>query len=78
VVKSRKIRWTGFVAHTGLMRNAYRILVGKAERKRPRGGTSHKCEANIRMYLTEIMREYFGWIHLAQNVVNTVMKLQGP
>jgi hypothetical protein len=31
MIKSRRIRWTGHVAHMGEMRNAYNILVGKTK-----------------------------------------------
>jgi hypothetical protein len=34
VIKSRRMRWTGHVAHIEEMRNAYNILVGKHEGKR--------------------------------------------
>jgi hypothetical protein len=37
VIKSRRMRWAGHVAHMGGMRNVYRILVGKSERKRSLG-----------------------------------------
>jgi hypothetical protein len=33
VIKSRRMRWAGHLACRGEMRNAYRILVGKHERK---------------------------------------------
>jgi hypothetical protein len=36
-IKSRRIRWTGHVARVGQKRNAYEILVGKPEGKRPLG-----------------------------------------
>jgi hypothetical protein len=36
-IKSRRMRWTGYVARMGKKRNAYRILVGKSEGKRPLG-----------------------------------------
>jgi hypothetical protein len=36
IIQSR-IRWAGHVAHMGGMRSAYRVLVGKPERKRPFG-----------------------------------------
>jgi hypothetical protein len=32
-VKSRKMRWAGYVAGMGEMRNAHKVLVGKPERK---------------------------------------------
>jgi hypothetical protein len=34
VIKSRRMRWAGHVARMGLRRGAYRVLVGKTERKR--------------------------------------------
>jgi hypothetical protein len=36
-IKSRRMRWAGHVAQMGEARNAYRILVGKPEGKRPLG-----------------------------------------
>jgi hypothetical protein len=79
VIKSRKIRWTGHVAHTGEMRNTYNILVGKHEGKRSLRIPRHRWEDNIRMDFRER-----GWkvvIHLAENrdqlwtLVNTVMNI---
>jgi hypothetical protein len=35
MIKSRRMRWVGHVAHTGEIRNAYRILVGNPEEKKP-------------------------------------------
>jgi hypothetical protein len=37
MIKSRRIRWVGHLACMGHMRNAYKILVGKPERKRHSG-----------------------------------------
>jgi hypothetical protein len=37
VINSRKMRWVGHVAWIGEMRNAYCILDGKPEGKRPVG-----------------------------------------
>ena len=34
-LKSRRLRWTGHIAHMEQFRNAYRVLVGKPESKRP-------------------------------------------
>jgi hypothetical protein len=36
-IKSRRMRWAGHVARMGEKRNAYRLLVGKPEGKRPLG-----------------------------------------
>jgi len=49
-VKSRRMRW-GYVARMGEMRNAYKILVGKPERKTTLGRRRHIWEDNIRMDL---------------------------
>jgi hypothetical protein len=37
IIKSRRMRWAWHVARMGEKRNAYRILVGKSEGKRPLG-----------------------------------------
>jgi hypothetical protein len=37
MIKSRMMRWTGHVVRMGEKRNAYRIFVGRTERKRPLG-----------------------------------------
>jgi hypothetical protein len=37
IMKSRRLRWAGHVARMGEKRNAYRMLVGKLEGKRPLG-----------------------------------------
>ena len=37
-IKSRRRRWAGHIARMEQSRNAYRVLVGKPESKRPLGG----------------------------------------
>jgi len=37
VMRSRRMRWAGHVAHMGKRRGAYRILVGRPEGRRPLG-----------------------------------------
>jgi hypothetical protein len=37
VVKSRRMRWAGHVAHMGKERGVQRVLVGKPEGRRPMG-----------------------------------------
>jgi hypothetical protein len=37
VIKSRRMRWAGHIARMEEVRNAYNILVGKPEGKRPLG-----------------------------------------
>jgi hypothetical protein len=42
MIKSRRMWWAGHVARMGEKRNAYRILVGKPEGKRPLGRPRHR------------------------------------
>jgi hypothetical protein len=66
----------------GENRNTYRILVGKAEGKRPLGRPRRRWEDNIKMILRIIDCGELDWIDLAQDrdqcraLVNTVMKLR--
>jgi hypothetical protein len=54
IIKSRKMRWAGHVARMGEKRNAYRLLVGKPEGKRPLGRPIRRWVDNIRMDLGEV------------------------
>jgi hypothetical protein len=49
VIKSRKSRWTGHVAHMGEGRGVYRILVGRPEGKAPLGRPKRRWEDNIKI-----------------------------
>jgi hypothetical protein len=66
----------------GEKRNAYRILVGKPEGKRPLGRPRRKWVDNIKMDLREIGWDSMDWIDLAQDrdqwraLVKTVMNLR--
>jgi hypothetical protein len=68
----------------GEKRNAYRILVGKPEKKRPLGRTKRRWVDNFKMDLREIGWDDMDWIDLAQDmeqwraVVNTVMNYTRP
>jgi hypothetical protein len=57
VIKSRKMRGVGYVTHMRQLRNAYKILVGKPEGKRPPEKSRRRCGNNIRMDLREIWWE---------------------
>jgi hypothetical protein len=69
---------------TGGKRNAYRILVGKPEGKRPLGKPRRRLVDNIEMDLRERGWDNMDWLDLAQDrdqwraLVNTVMNLRGP
>jgi len=66
----------------GEMRNAYNIVTGKLEGKRPVGRPRRRWEYNIRMDLWETGWKVVDWMHLTQNrkqwwaLVNTVMHLR--
>jgi hypothetical protein len=59
MIKSRRMRRAGHVARTGEEGNAYRILVGKPEGRRPLTRPRRRWVNNIKMDLTEI-----GWDRL--------------
>ena len=50
----RRMRWAGHVARMEQSRYAYRVLVGKPERKRPLGRPRRRWEDNIKMDLREV------------------------
>jgi hypothetical protein len=81
MIKSRRIRWAGHVARMGEKRNAYRLLVGKPEGKRPLRRPRRRWVDNIRMDLAEIECDGVDWIGLAKDrnrwraLVNSVMNL---
>jgi hypothetical protein len=68
----------------GEKRNAYRILVGKPEGKRPLGRPRRRWVDNIKMDLREVGWDGREWIDLAQDrdrwrvYVNAVMNLLVP
>jgi hypothetical protein len=49
MIKSRSLRWAGHVARMGEKRNAYSILVGKSEGKRPLGRSRRRWVDNTKM-----------------------------
>jgi hypothetical protein len=50
------------------LRNAYRILVGRPEGKRPCGRPRHRWEVNIRRDSREIRWEYVGGVDSSGSV----------
>jgi hypothetical protein len=42
VIKSKRMRWAGHVAHMGKGRGVYRVLVGRPKGKRPWGRPRHR------------------------------------
>jgi hypothetical protein len=84
IVKARRMRWTGHVARMGEKRNAYRLLVGKPEGRRPLGRQRRRRLDNIRMALVEVGWRDVDWIGLAQDwgrwrvLVNSILHLRVP
>jgi hypothetical protein len=84
VIKARRMRFVGHVACMGEVRGAYKILVGKPERRRPLGRPRRRSEDNIKMDLREVGFGDVDWIHLAHDrdrwraLVNTLMSLRIP
>jgi hypothetical protein len=82
MIKSRRMRWAWYVARMGEERNAYKILVGKPEGKRPLGKPRCRWVDNIKMYLRETGLSGMDWIDLALDrkkrraLVNTLMNLR--
>jgi hypothetical protein len=68
----------------GESRNAYRILVGTPEGKRPLGRPRRRWVDNIKMDLREIGWDGMDWIDLAEDrdrwraYVNAVLNLRVP
>ena len=68
----------------GEMRGAYRVLVGRPERKRPPGRPKRRWKDNIQMNLQKVRWRGMDWTDLAQDMdrwwvlVNAVMNLRVP
>jgi hypothetical protein len=84
VIKSRRMRWMGHVARMGEGRGAYRVLLGRPERRRPLGRPRRRWEDNIKMDLQEVEWGGMDWIDMAQDMdrwralVSAVMNLRVP
>jgi hypothetical protein len=84
IMKSRRMRWAGHVARMGEKRNAYRLLVGKPEGKKPLGRPTGRWVDNIRMDLGEVGWGDVDWIGLAKDrnrwraLMNSVLNLRVP
>jgi hypothetical protein len=84
IMKSSRMRWAWHVARMGEKRNAYRILMGKPEGKRPLGRPRRRWVDHIKMDLREIGWDGVDWIDRAQDrnqwraLVSTVLNLRVP
>jgi hypothetical protein len=74
----------GECSTNGEERNAYRILVGKAEGNRPLGRLRRKWVDNNKIYLTEIGWDGVDWIDVVQArdqwraILNMLLNLRVP
>jgi hypothetical protein len=82
IIKLRRMRWVRHVTRMGEKRNAYRLLVGKPEGRRPLERPRCRWVDNINIHLVETGWDGMGWIDLVQDrdkwraLVNTVMNFQ--
>jgi hypothetical protein len=71
VIKLRRMRWAGHVAHMGEGRGVYRVLVGRPEGKRPLRRPRRRWEDNIKLDLKEIgidgRRTGFSWLRIGSS-----------
>ena len=80
VIKSRQMKWAGYVALIGERRGVHRVLVGRPERKRPLGRPRPRWDDNIEMDLQavgcvcmdriELDRDRDRWQALVNAVIN--------
>ena len=84
MIKSKRMRWAGYVAFMGEEKWVYRVLVRKPEGKRPLGRPRCRWVDNIRMDLQEEGCTYMDCIGVAQDrgrwrtLVSAVMNLRVP
>jgi len=78
------MRWAGHVARMVEKRGMCRVLVGKAEGKRPLGRPRRRWKDDIKMDLQEVGCGGMDWIELAQDrerrpeLVNAVTNFRVP
>jgi hypothetical protein len=83
-IKSRRMRWAEHVARMREKRNAYRLLVGKPDGKRPLRRPRHRLLDDIRMDLVLVAWDDVDWTGLVQDrdkwraLVNAIMNLRLP
>jgi hypothetical protein len=59
--KSRSMRWAWHVARKGVMRNAYKILVGKRDGQRQLRTSGLRRDDNIKMDFKAIEWKFVDW-----------------
>ena len=69
VIKSRRLRWAGYVARMEEGRSVFKILTGKPTGKRHLETSRHRWEDSTRMNLKEIEISVGSWIDLTHSKV---------
>jgi hypothetical protein len=67
MIKSRRMRWAGHAARTGDKLDAYRMLVGKPDGRKPLWRRRHRREDNIKIGLGDMGWGDMDWIDVAQD-----------
>ena len=81
LIKWRRMRWAGHVARMRERTVACRVLVGRADGKRPFGRTRRRWEDNIKKVIQEVVWRSMYWIDPAHDrdrwrtLLNAVMKI---
>jgi hypothetical protein len=65
IIKARRMRWAEHVARMGEKSDAYKLLAGKPERRRPLGRPRRRWLDNIRMDVVEVGSGDVDWIGMA-------------
>ena len=84
VIRSRRMGWAGYVARIGSLRDEYRVLVGRPDRKIQLGRPRSRWKDNIKIDIEEVGWGGMDWFGLAQDrnswraIVNVVIKFGFP
>ena len=84
MIKSRRMRWAGYLARMDDGGRAYKILTGKPTGNRPLGRPRRRWEDKIKMDLEEIGINAGNWVDSTQDknywraLVNAALNLRVP
>ena len=78
VIKLRRMRWAGHVAHMVERRGACRVLVENPEGNSPLGRARFRWEDNIKVDLQDVGWNGSSWLRIGTGGGHVVMVLQVP
>ena len=67
VIKSRRMRWAGHVAHMEVGRRVHKVLLGKTEGKKPLGRPRRRWKDNIKWIFRKwegVVGTGWGWLRI--------------